>query len=387
MFLQDSRAVLEQYAPGLEAELAGQGLLAMESKDPREITALIRRYRLPRLWVPASHGGATISPYDGIRMQRAIGARAPSMALMLTMHNFTVSFCGALADHVPSCARMLHDVAHDNLLVASAFAEGRRGAGILDSTVYMVPDGDGFRITGSKKPCTMANSMDIITVGVAVQGSDGTKHTGMAILPASTPGVTRHRFWHVPLLAAADNEELRFDNVRVPADQVLLAAEGDMETAGIVAVAEAMGLCWFEIVASASYLGVVSAMAERVVTDRRVEDSERVLLAGELECAQAALDGAIHLMQTCPPDEALLARVLMIRFGVQRTLERCAMHAAELAGGLAYIRDGEIMTLLAASRCLAFHPIGRKAAQPMLAAWLDQAAGIDASSGASVSRD
>lgn len=387
MFLQESRVVLEQYAPGLEAELAGQGLLAMESKDPREIKSLIRQHRLPRLWVPASSGGSMISPYDGIRLQRAIGARAPSMALMLTMHNFTVSFCGALADHVPSCARMLRDVAHDNLLVASAFAEGRRGAGILDSTVFMVPDGDGFRITGSKKPCTMANSMDIITVGVAVQGTDGIKRTGMAILPANEPGVTRHKFWDVPLLAAADSEELRFDNVRVSAGQVLLASEGDAETAGIVAVAEAMGLCWFEIIASASYLGAVSAMADRVVADRRIDDSERVLLAGELECAQAALDGAIHLMQTCPPDGALLARVLMIRFGVQRTLERCAMLAAELAGGLVYVRDAEMMTLLAASRCLAFHPIGRKAAQPVLAAWLDSTVDDRASSLASSSQD
>ncbi|CAG4908750.1 acyl-CoA dehydrogenase family protein [Paraburkholderia saeva] len=383
MFLEESRGVLEQYAPGLEAELAGHGLLAMESKDPQEIKALIRKYHLLRLWVPASLGGAMISPYDGIRLQRAIGARAPSMALMLTMHNFTVSFCGALADYVPLCARMLHDVAHDNLLVASAFAEGRRGAGILDSTVYVAPDGDGFRITGSKKPCTMANSMDIITVGVAMQGPDGIKRTGMAILPANASGVTRHRFWNVPLLAAADSEELRFDNVRISADQVLLASEDDAETASIVAMGEAIGLCWFEIVASASYLGVVSAMADRVVADRRVEESERVLLAGELECAQAALDGAIHLMQTCQPDGALLARVLMIRFGVQRALERCAMLAAELAGGLAYIRDTEIMTLLAASRCLAFHPIGRKAAQPMLAAWLESGADVDGSSSAS----
>ncbi|MFM0043245.1 acyl-CoA/acyl-ACP dehydrogenase [Paraburkholderia sediminicola] len=375
MFLQESRAVLARYAPGLDAELTHRGLSALESMEPQAIKALIHQYRLPRLWVPSSLGGAAISPYDGIRMQRAIGASAPSMALMLTMHNFTVSFCNALADHVPSCAHMLHDVAHDNLLVASAFAEGRRGAGILDSTVFMTPDGDDFRISGSKKPCTMANCMDIITVGVALQGADGAKHTGMAILPADAAGVTRRAFWNVPLLAAADNHELCFDNVKVSADQLLLATEDDAETAQIVAVAEVLGLCWFEIVASASYLGVVSGMAARVVADRGVEESERVLLGSELESAQAALDGAVHLMQTCPPDEALLARVLMIRFGVQRAIERCAMHAAELGGGLAFIRDGEMMTLLMASRCLAFHPISRKAARPMIAAWLEADAG------------
>lgn len=371
MFLQESRAVLEHYAPGLDAELAREGLSAMESKDPQAIKALIRQFRLPRLWVPEPLGGAAISPYDGIRLQRAIGARAPSMALMLTMHNFTISFCSALADHAPACARMMHEVAHDNLLVASAFAEGRRGAGILDSTVFMTPDGDDFRITGSKKPCTMAGCMDIITVGVALQGPDGAKHTGMAILPASVPGVTCRAFWNVPLLAAADNHELRFDNVKVPVDQVMFATEEDPDSAQLVAAAEVLGLCWFEIVACASYLGVVSGMADRVLADRGVEESERVLLGTELESAQAALDGAIHLMETCSPDQTLLARVLMIRFSVQRIIERCAMHAAELAGGLAFIRDDEIMTQLAASRCLAFHPISRKAARPMMVAWLE----------------
>ncbi|MBW9107787.1 acyl-CoA dehydrogenase family protein [Paraburkholderia phenoliruptrix] len=374
MLLQDSRAVLEQYAPGLDGELAEQGLLVMEGKEPAAIRALIRRYRLPRLWVPSSLGGAAISPYDGIRMQRAVAARAPSMALMLTMHNFTVSFCNALAAYVPCCERMLRDVAHDDLLVASAFAEGRRGAGILDSTVYMTPDGADFLIDGSKKPCTMSGCMDIITVGVAVKTPDGGKRTGLAVLPAGEPGVTQRPFWSVPLLAAADNHELRFDKVRVSADQVLLAAEGDNETAQVVASAEVLGLCWFEIVASASYLGAVSGMAERVVADTGVDETERVLLGGELESAQAALDGAVHLMQTCEPNESLLARVLMIRFGVQRIIERCAMQAAELAGGLAFVRDRELMTQLAISRCLAFHPISRKAARPLLAAWLEAGA-------------
>ncbi|WGS49839.1 acyl-CoA/acyl-ACP dehydrogenase [Paraburkholderia sp. D15] len=370
MFLNDSRNALERHAAGLDGVLAREGLSAMEAKAPGELKALIREYRLPGLWVPASLGGAGVSPYDGIRLQRALGARAPSMALMLTMHHFTISVCGQLAEAVPACAQMLRNVAQNDLLVASAFAEGRRGANIFDSTTYMTPDADGYRINGNKKPCTMSHCMDIITVGVALQGADGNKRTGMAIVSADAEGITRHAFWPVAPLAAADNHEIRFDNVRVSADQVLLAADGDLETAQIVAGAEVIGLSWFEIIASASYLGVASAMAERVLLNGDIDATERARLGGELEAAQAALDGAIHLMQTSSPEQALLARVLMIRFAVQRTIERCAMHAAELAGGLAYIKDSEMMTLLAVSRALAFHPISRKAAEPMMAATL-----------------
>lgn len=370
MFMKESRAVLEQYAPGLDALLAEKGIMAAEAMRSEELKKLMSRGRLPGLWVPAEFGGTDISPYDGIRLQRALGARCPSMALMLTMHNFTVGFCRSLAPFVPSCSEMMRQVATDHLLVASAFAEGRRGAGILDSTVFMTAAADGYRVNGRKKPCTLASTADIITVGVAMEMPGGNKRTGLAVIPAHAAGVKRHAFWRIPLLAAADNNEVEFDNVKVSADQVLIASDDDVETQAVIAAAEVTGICWFEIVATASYLGVASELAERVLLDDRVDVGERAQLGGQLELAQAALDGAVHLMRSCEPEQSLLARVLAVRFGVQKIIERSAMHAAELAGGLAFIQDMEVSTLLAMTRCLAFHPISRKAAEPMLAEWL-----------------
>lgn len=370
MFMKESRAALERHAPGLDAALTERGVLAAEAMPSAELKKLISRYRLPGLWVPAQYGGADVSPYDIIRVQRALGARCPSLALMLTMHNFTVGFCRPLAPLVPSLSAMMREVATDHLIVASAFAEGRRGAGILDSTVFMTPASDGYLINGRKKPCTLANTADIVTVGVALELPDGTKRTGMAIVPGHAAGLKRHAFWQIPLLAAADNQELEFDNVRVSADQVLIASDDDADTQAVIAAAEVTGLGWFEIVASASYLGVVSALAQRVLLDDRVDAVERARLGTEIELAQASLDGAVHLMLTCEPAQSLLARVLMVRYGVQQIIERCAMQAAELGGGLAFIRDMETSALLAMTRCLAFHPISRKAGEPMLVEWL-----------------
>lgn len=375
MFMDEDRDTLEQYAPGLDKHLADLGLEAIETAEPRYVAGLIRQYNLPGLWVLAELGGKGINAYDGIRVQRAIGSRSPSMALMLTMHNFTVSFCNGLAAVVPACADLLRHTAEYNLLVASAFAEGRYGAGILDSTVYITRDDDGvYRINGSKKPCSMTHCADIITIGIAEKNPDGSKRTGMAILPADLPGITRHRFWNTPVLAAADSHELRFTDARVTEEQLLLAGEDDAETAQIVAGSEITGLCWFEIVATASYLGMVSLLAEKALRNTRVDAGERAQLGGELECARAALDGAVRIMETAVVEPALLAKILAVRFGVQHQIERNAMLAAELAGGLNFVCDSDTMLLLCASRCLAFHPISRKAAEPMLADWLSGAA-------------
>lgn len=371
MFMNEAREVLEKFAPGLDKYLADLGLDAIERMEPHCLADIIRQHQLPSLWIPQSLGGKGISAYDGIRIQRAIGSRAPSMALMLTMHNFTISFCNCLVDLVPACADLLQQTAQHNLLVASAFAEGRYGAGILDSTVYAVRESSGgFRINGVKKPCSMTHCMDIITLGIAEKKLNGSKRTGMVILSANLPGISRHQFWNTPVLAAADSHELRFQDVWISEDQIFLASDDDPETEQIIAGAEIMGLCWFEIVASASYLGIVSGLAEKALMNHKVDAHERAKLGGELECAQAALDGAVRIMETAEVEQSLLAKILFIRFGVQRQIEQNAMLGSELAGGLNFLRDGNMALLLCASRCLAFHPINRKTAEPMLAKWL-----------------
>jgi alkylation response protein AidB-like acyl-CoA dehydrogenase len=370
MFLAQERELLEAYIPGLDHFLTTQGLSRLEGRSSQELKSIIRDYGLASLWIPEQWGGKGIDPYVGIRIQRAIAACTPSMALMLTMHNFTVCFNSSLAAYVPCCAQLLCNASKSNLLIGSAFAEGRYGTGILDSTVYIEEHQEGYLISGSKKPCTMASSMDFITVGVAKKLEDGSKVTGMAILDINTPGVSQRHFWNIPLLAASDTNELHFDKAWVPKEQILLGDINDQEMTDIVAAGEVGGLCWFEIMACASYLGAVSNLAERVVSNPRIDAHERAKLGGELEFAQSALDGAIRLVTTESHDQALLARILMVRYSVQDIIGRCAMHAAEMVGGLAFIENNEISILLSACRCLAFHPISRKAAEPLLAQWL-----------------
>lgn len=369
MFLSLERAILERHAPGLDQELAAIGLEKLETPDPHLLPGLIKKYQLPGLLVAEELGGAGCSPYDLLRLQRAIAARAPSMGVMLTMHHFTISFCNMLTGVMPAIAGLLGGAARDNMLVASGFAEGRFGAGILDSTMMLSATEGGYRINGSKKPCTMAHCMDILTAGVAQVGADGERRTGMAVLFANQPGMQAKAFWNNPVLAAADCHELQLTDVFVPHDHVLIAEDDDDEKRMAVATGELIGLCWFEIIASATYLGVASGLAERALANVNLDSHEIALLASELDTALCALDGAVRMMEVGPFDESLLPRVLAVRFAVQRTIERSAMHAAELVGGLGFIRDSEVSTLLAASRCLAFHPISRKAAEPILAGY------------------
>lgn len=378
MFLAYEREILAEYAPGLDDELAKLGLEYLETPEPGRLAALIKKHRLPGLLVSPDLGGMGCAPNDAIRVQRAIAARSPSMGIMMTMHNFTISFCNMMAGLMPSASAMLESVAREHKLIASGFAEGRYGAGILDSTMLVQREGHGYRLSGSKKPCTMTHCMDFLTAGIAHIGPDGVKRTGMAIVFADEAGLSRHPFWNAPVLRAADSHELRLENVLVPAERVFINDGDDEEMRFLIMASEVCGLCSFEIMATANYLGVVSGLAERVIANPKVDAAERALLGSELETAQAALDGAIRILERGPLDESVLARILLVRFSVQRTIERCAMHAAELVGGLAFIRNADIANYLASARCLAFHPISRKAAEPMMAGYLNGLAAASA---------
>ncbi|HYN63533.1 MAG TPA: hypothetical protein VES36_02935, partial [Candidatus Limnocylindrales bacterium] len=104
---------------------------------------------------------------------------------------------------------MLEGIATNNLLVASGFAEGRAGGGILQPTMQATASPDGVRITGVKRPCSLARSMDLLTASVRVPRLDGTgTQLAVALIPAASEGITVTPFWSSFALAGAESDQV-----------------------------------------------------------------------------------------------------------------------------------------------------------------------------------
>ena len=73
---------------------------------------------------------------------------------------------------------------------------------------------------------------------------------------------------------------------------------------------------------------------------------------------------------TADDNDALLARALYARFATERAIERAAMSAAAVLGGMAFVQSPEIAYLLGVTRALAFHPPSRAAAAGPIARYL-----------------
>jgi len=345
-FLRTERSLLERLLPGLDSELASLPLSRLEQAGSPAIEGF-RQLGGPALLVPVGCGGHGIGLLEALRVQRAIGARAPSLAVATTMHHFTV-FALARQDAVQS---LLTSVARDQLYLASGFAEGRRASGTFSSAIQVEHSGGGLRISGSKKPCSLSASFDLLTASLCLP--DG--RFAVALIPASSPGLTRRPFWNTPILAGAESDEILLDRVYVPQDQLLLLDDELLD-----------GYLAFELMISAAYLGMASGLVEQVLIRQRGIPSERVALAIELESAMAALEGVAHAVVAGEPAEWQMVRALLVRSAAQAAIERAAGRAAELLGGLRFIGSGDVSYLLAACRALAFHPPSRlQVAQPL----------------------
>jgi alkylation response protein AidB-like acyl-CoA dehydrogenase len=354
-FLQRERAVMERFLPGLDARLAALTLEQLEQPGNPGI-ALLKAVKGPNLFIPKKCGGLGATALEGVQVLRALASRAPSLGIVCTMHNFSmctlVAYAAVGVEHGED---LLCSLAEHSMLLASGFAEGRTGANPLDMRMQARrgPD-DTWMISGYKRPCTLSQSMDFLTAGVSATDTDGTIRRGVALIPADTPGITRRPFWNTPILAGAESDELILTDVVIPSDFLFLADDHV-----VLDPVEVLGYLWFQLILSATYLGMGSALVERVLHAQKGTPAERIAVVSDVESAMAAVENVARGLMHGEDTNDLLARMLYVRIAAQMALERSAMRSAELLGGMAFLSSMEVSYLLAATRAMAFHPPAR----------------------------
>jgi alkylation response protein AidB-like acyl-CoA dehydrogenase len=365
--LDTARSTCELYHPGLVKAL-GELTFAEREAPGSPVIDLFRAHDGVALLVPAEHGGHGADLVEAVRVMRAIGSLSPSLAAAATMHHFTAATLFALA---PSAGRLtdaqlevLNSVVPQQKLMASGWAEGRTEQNILMPAVTATPVPGGYRLNGSKKPCSLSTSMDLLTASIAVTGADGQPELALALVPADTTGISVHPFWGNDVLAAAESDEIRLKDVFVPEDLVVRTSADDphrlddLQTAGFV---------WFELLISAGYAGAATALVERVLDRSRGSVTDRAALAIKVESAYALLEGAARAVLDGVDGEEAVAGALIARFAAQQAMAESTTVALELLGGLDFITSAESARIASGVRPLAFHPPSRtSAAEPLL---------------------
>ncbi|WP_399082237.1 acyl-CoA dehydrogenase family protein [Streptomyces sp. BBFR2] len=368
-FLDTEREVLERLLPGLDAALAAHPLAVLERPGSPAVAAF-RDAGGAGLLVPAEHTGIGASPLEAVRLQRAVGARCPSLAVATTMHHFSVAGLVAATRHDAGLAWMLLEaVVGDRLLLASGFAEGRTGQSVLRPAITAEVRDGRVVLNGSKKPCSLARSMDILTASVTLTDADGTERLAVAVVPAGADGVSVRPFWGNSVLAGAESEEVVLTDVVLDPQMVL--ATGVTADSALDALHIA-GFLWFELLMTAGYLGTAGALVERVLRRGGGTAADRAGLVTGLDAAMLAVEAVAREMgERAEWGEALLVKALTARYAAQDAIARATPLALAALGGMSFIGSDEGSYLASAATGLTFHPPSRGTAAEALCAALD----------------
>ncbi|MEV6505822.1 acyl-CoA dehydrogenase family protein [Streptomyces sp. NPDC051642] len=359
-FLHHERATVEALLPGLDAALARRPLVELESA-PSPAIAEFRAAGGPALLVPTENAGIGAGPLQAVRVQRAVGSRCPSLAVATTMHHFSIAGlvqAAAYGNGNGSGAEglLLEAIAKEGLLLASGFAEGNTGQNILGPHITARrTDSGSIVLNGSKMPCSLSRSMDLLTASVMMKDDDGVERLAVALIPAGSPGLEVRPFWSSPVLAGAESDQVVLTDVELdPAMVVFTQVTAD----AVPDELNIAGFLWFELLLTAGYIGVASALVERVL-DKAGGPQDPTPFLVDIEAAMLGVESVARAMDTEAWSDALLVDALSARYAAQDAIARTTTACQAALGGMAFITAPDSTYLASAATGLTFHPPSR----------------------------
>jgi alkylation response protein AidB-like acyl-CoA dehydrogenase len=187
--------------------------------------ALIRQSRLGALRIPVAEGGAGISARGLFEVIIRLGDADPNIAHIVRNH-FSMTERILRSQRSERNRRWLKAVA-DGAIIGLAFTEleaKRAGGGQVVNT-KLIPDGDGFRLNGTKYYSTGSLFSDLIFISLLTPEGE----TAFAILPTNREGIELVDDWDGFGQRLTGTGTTTFTHVRVEADEVIRETDTDKE--------------------------------------------------------------------------------------------------------------------------------------------------------------
>ncbi|MEH2188749.1 MAG: acyl-CoA dehydrogenase family protein [Nostoc sp.] len=198
---------------------------------PYNVVELIRRSRLGALQIPVSEGGSGGTARELFEVVIRLGDADPNVAHIVRNH-FSVTERILRYERTQRNRRWLKAVVDGAIIgVASTELEVKRSGGGQVVNTKLTPDGDGYRLNGTKYYSTGSLYADLIFVRVLVP--DGTK--AFVLISTSREGIDLVDDWDGFGQRLTGTGTTTFTNVRVEADEVIVETDKDSPPYNIIA--------------------------------------------------------------------------------------------------------------------------------------------------------
>lgn len=311
---------------------------------PRELYRKAADICLLQLGYPEAYGGLEVDLFYQIIAFQEV-ARAGSGGVNAGLFSHTIGAPPILhggSDELKE--RVLPEILAGEKISALAVTEPGAGSDVAQLRTTAQRDGDHYIVNGSKCFITSGMRADYVTAAVRTEGDAGRGGISMLLIEADCPGLSRVKldktgWW------ASDTANLYFDDVRVPAENLLgkenhgfrLAAQNfNAERVTLAASAIAFArVCLDETVAYAQERHTFGKplIGHQVVRHKLVEMAMRV------HAAQAYLE---HVTWRILQGQSPVADICMLKNMATTTMEFCAREAVQTFGGAGYMRGPKV---------------------------------------------
>ncbi len=198
---------------------------AAEKKVDRELWTKAGEVGLLALSIPEEYGGGGGTfAHEAVLYEEQ--ARSGDSAWGVTVHNGIVAHYILEYGGEEQKKAWLPKFASGEMVGAVAMTEPGTGSDLQSIKTRAVRDGDHYVINGAKTFITNGFHADLVVVAVKTDPDAGAQGVSLIAVETDTPGFSRGRVLDKIGLKGQDTAELSFDDVRVPAANLLGEQEG-----------------------------------------------------------------------------------------------------------------------------------------------------------------
>jgi alkylation response protein AidB-like acyl-CoA dehydrogenase len=189
---------------------------------PWDVAKLMAQQGLLGITLAEADGGQGGSLLDAVIAIEEVAAACPRSADVVQAGNFGPIRVLAGYGSAAQKARFLKRLLAGEGVISVGMTEPDAGSAVTDLTTSATPEGDGYRINGAKIFTTHSAYADVILT--YVRFGPGVGGIGSVLIDTRSEGVTRGKA--SAFMSGEEWAELRFDNVYVPPEMVLLKEGG-----------------------------------------------------------------------------------------------------------------------------------------------------------------
>jgi len=191
---------------------------------PHDLWLKCGERRLPGLLVPEEYGGLGLDAVSATVALEALGYGCGDSGLNFAICAHLLACVVPIWKHASEAQKQqyLPGLSDGSIIAANAMSEPGSGSDAFAMTTRAEPDGDGFRLNGSKTFCSNGPCADIV-VTYAATNAEKAYHGGITafIVPCDTAGFRAGPPFNKLGLRTSHMSDVVFDNAWVPASAVL----------------------------------------------------------------------------------------------------------------------------------------------------------------------